>query len=379
MDFTFSEAQTAVRESARAVFAGMATPERVAEIEAGDERVDRALWGALAAAELLGLAIPVTEGGGGLGVTELCLLLEAQGSWVAPVPLWATLVLGALPIARFGTPGQRRRWLPGVAAGATFLTAALSGAAASVVPAPPVLAEPEGDAWRLHGTELAVPQAHLAARIVVPATTAEGAVVLTLVDPGAAGVALERAVTTNREVHPHLLLDGVEVPSSEVLAGPDRGAAALGWTIAVGVTGLCALSAGVIDAALQRTADHLNERHQFGRPLSAFQGTMLRAADAAIDLEAIRVTLWQAAWRLDTGREAAEAVAVAKWQASERGQRAVHSTQHLHGGTGADITHPIHRYFLWGKQIELALGGPSLHLARLGALIAARYTEEVAS
>ena len=94
---------------------------------------------------------------------------------------------------------------------------------------------------------------------------------------------------------------------------------------------------------------------------------MLRAADAAIDIEAMRVTWQNAAWRFDTGRDAADAARVAKWQASERGQRTVHATQHLHGGMGADITYPIHRYFLWGKQIELLLGGPSAQLARLGA------------
>ena len=61
---------------------------------------------------------------------------------------------------------------------------------------------------------------------------------------------------------------------------------------------------------------------------------------------------------------------MAKWQAAERGQRAVHATQHLHGGMGADVSYPIHRYFLWGKQIELLLGGPSAQLSRLGADIA---------
>lgn len=92
---------------------------------------------------------------------------------------------------------------------------------------------------------------------------------------------------------------------------------------------------------------------------------------AAIDLEAVRVTLWQAAWRLDIGREASNAVAVAKWQASERGRRMVHATQHVHGGVGADVTYPIHRCFLWGKQIELLLDGPSWHLDRLGSTLAA--------
>jgi len=134
--------------------------------------------------------------------------------------------------------------------------------------------------------------------------------------------------------------------------------------------GLAALQIGVCDAALAQTAAHLNEREQFGRTLSSFQGTMLRMADAGIDTEALRVTAWQAAWRLDEGKEADEAVLVAKWQAAEGGQRVVHATQHLHGGTGADIGYPIHRYFLWGKQIETELGGPSLTLARLGQLIA---------
>jgi acyl-CoA dehydrogenase len=97
---------------------------------------------------------------------------------------------------------------------------------------------------------------------------------------------------------------------------------------------------------------------------------MLRAADAAIDTESIRVTMWQAAWRLDNGLDADLAVTVASWFAAEAGQRAVFATQHLHGGMGADISYPIHRYFLWGKQIELLLGAPSSQLARLGGQLA---------
>jgi len=288
-------------------------------------------------------------------------------------------VLGALPIARFGTPEQRARFLPGVAAGEVLLSAALSGTTESTSGRPRVAAEPDGDGWRLDGTELAVPAAHVAARVLVPARTPEGEVVVALVDPAGPGARTERAVTTNREIHPHLHLDGAPVGPADVLAGPGGGAGALGYMLEAARTGLCALQVGLTESALAQTAAYLNQRHQFGRPLSAFQGAMLRAADAAIDIEAMRVTLWQAAWRLDTGREAAEAVAVAAWQAAERGQRVVHATQHLHGGMGADISYPIHRYFLWGKQIELQLGGPTRQLARLGALIAAGAGRPAAS
>jgi alkylation response protein AidB-like acyl-CoA dehydrogenase len=340
-------------------------------VEKSDDRIDRELWHALADADLLGLAVPESEEGAGHGLMELGLLLEAQGNFVAPVPLWATLVLGALPIARFGSAEQRQRWLPGVVSGETILTGALTGSAASPTSRPPMRATAQGGGWVLEGTELAVPQGHLAARIVVPAHTADGGIVLALVDPDDAGVSLERAVTTNREIHPHLHLAEVRVGPDDVVAAPERGGAALDDLLTAATIGLCALQVGVCESALTQTATYLNTRHQFGRPLSTFQGTMLRAADAAIDIEAMRVTWQNAAWRYDTSRDAAEAARVAKWQASERGQRAVHATQHLHGGMGADITYPIHRYFLWGKQAELLLGGPSVQLSKLGSAIAA--------
>ena len=372
MDFAFTDEQLAVSEAATGLFAGLVDPERVAGIEQSDERVDHDLWQALAKADLLGLAVPEHDGGAGHGLLELCLLLEAQGNAVAPVPLWSTLVLGALPLARFGANDQKQRWLPRVVAGDTILTAALNGTAASPTSTPPVWAEADGDGWILDGLELAVPQAHVAARIVVPASTGsgDGHVVIALVDPHADGVTLERTVTTNREIHPHVRLEGVRIDHAEALAAPGAGRAVLDDIVTAATIGLCALQVGVCESALTQTAAYLNTRQQFGRPLSTFQGTMLRAADAAIDIEAMRVTWQNAAWLYDTGRDAAEAARVAKWQASERGQRAVHATQHLHGGMGADITYPIHRYFLWGKQIELLLGGPSAQLARLGADIA---------
>jgi len=376
MDFAFTDEQEAVSEAAIGLLSGVVDPDRILSVEQTDDMVDRELWAALSAADLLGLAVPEVHGGAGHGLTELCLLLQAQGNVVAPVPLWATLVLGALPLAQFGSPELQARWLPGLVAGDVMLTAALNGVAMGVHGVPPVSATAVGDGWVLNGTELAVPQAHLAQRIVVPAHTADEEIVLLLVDPQLPGVSLERTVTTNREIHPHLHLTDVAVPAGEVLVDPTSARAALESLLMAATAGLCALQVGVCESALRQTALYLNQRNQFGRPLSSFQGTMLRAADAAIDIEAMRVTLWNATWLFDSGRDATDAVQVAKWQASERGQRTVHATQHLHGGMGADITYPIHRYFLWGKQLELLLGGPSLQLARIGVGIAARALAE---
>jgi 3-oxocholest-4-en-26-oyl-CoA dehydrogenase beta subunit len=376
MDFSFTEEQQAVAEAATALLSGLVDPDRVAAAEGTEDAVDRALWQALAQADLLGLAVPEIHGGAGYGLMELCLLLEAQGNVVAPVPLWSTLVLGALPLAQFGHPAQQGRWLPRVVSGEVMLTAALTSSANGVRGLPSTEATPHVGGWVLSGVELAVPQAHLAGCILVPARSPDGGVLIALVDPKSPGVELERARTTNREIHPHLHLTHVSVLFEDVMVGPESGRAALDDMLVAAATALCALQVGVCEAALRQTAAYLNQRTQFGRPLSTFQGTMLRAADGAIDIEAMRVTLQRAAWLYDTGRDASEAARVAKWQASERGQRTVHATQHLHGGLGADVTYPIHRYFLWGKQIELLLGGPSLQLSRLGAQIAARAWED---
>jgi alkylation response protein AidB-like acyl-CoA dehydrogenase len=365
MDFTFTEAQDAVRELAAQIFEGHATTERVKEIERSDERVDRDLWQALADAGLLAIAVPEEHGGSGLGLIELCLLLEQQGRRVAPVPLWATLVLGALPIAEFGTREQQRAWLPGVANGDVVLTAALSEHGINDPLRPQVAATRDGTTWRLDGAKLSVPAAHVADRVLVPASTADGELAVFLVDPAGPGVERAVATTTDRSKVAHL--EFTSAPAEQI---GDDGRRATAWLLDRALVGLCAMQVGVGEAALRIAADYTSQRQQFGRPLSTFQGVALKAADAYIDTEAMRVTLWQAAWRLTAGLDATREVMVAKWWASEGGQRVVHVTQHLHGGMGADVDYPVHRYFLWGKQIEDTLGGASAQLARLGYVLA---------
>ena len=183
-----------------------------------------------------------------------------------------------------------------------------------------------------------------------------------LVDPASPGAEVEPLATTDRQSHGNLVLSGLRASDADVV-GDARAAT---WCLDRMLTGLCALQVGVAEEAVELAAKYTSDCVQFGRPLSTFQGVALRAADAFIDTEAMRVTMWQAAWRLSEGLDARREVLVAKWWASEAGQRVVHATQHLHGGIGADVEYPVHRYFLWGKQIENALGGASAVLATLG-------------
>ena len=134
---------------------------------------------------------------------------------------------------------------------------------------------------------------------------------------------------------------------------------------------LCCTAIGICEEALRLTAEYTKTREQFDRPIATFQAVGQRAADAYIDTEAVRLTAWQAAWRLSEGLPATEQVAIAKFWCAEGGQRVVHAAQHLHGGMGVDRDYPLHRYFLWAKELELTLGGATASLLGLGALLAA--------
>jgi alkylation response protein AidB-like acyl-CoA dehydrogenase len=372
MDFDLSEEQAAISDLAAQILTDRLGPERLAELDADPDWFAREEWAELAKADLLGIALPEADGGGGYGIFEACLVLEQVGRAVAPLPYLATIVLGALPVAAFGSDEQRAALLPGVIAGETILTAGLVEAGGALAPAvPATVARREGDGWQLHGEKLFVPAAHLASRMLVPARTSDdGAVGVFLVDPKAANVTLERLVTTSGEPQFRVVLDQVEVGPDALLGGADGGRAIVGWISDRALVGVCAIQTGVCEAAVRMTATYTSERKQFDTPIATFQAVAHRAADAYIDATGVRFTTWLAAWRLSAGLPAADEIDVAKFWAADGGQRVVHGAQHLHGGIGVDKDYPLHRYFLWAKTLELPLGGATEHLRSLGARLA---------
>ena len=369
MDFSLSETQESVRDLARQIFADRVTHERLLAQERAGEWFDMELWQALVSGGLPAVAIPERVGGSGLGILELCLVLEEQGRHVAPVPLFATSLCGALPIAEFGTTAQQDRWLRPVVDEGALLSAAFVELGATDPTAPRCTARRETGGWRLSGAKECVPVADQALVVLVPARAPEG-VRLFAVDPRGSGVTLERQITTSREPQFRLVLDGAKVADDAVLGAPGRGEAMTAWLADRAMLGLAAIQLGVVQSALRDTAAYIAQRKQFGRPIATFQGVALRAADAWIDVEALRAVVMQAAWQASAGRDASAAIGAAKWWAATAGQRIVHTAQHLHGGTGSDLEYPVHRYFLWSKQNELLLGGARRQADRLGRLVA---------
>jgi hypothetical protein len=366
VDFSFGEEQQHVRELARTVLEKEVDAARLRTAEQSADGIDDELWARLAETNLLGIAVPEEHGGLGFGFLELCTLLEEIGRCVAPVPAVATLVLGALPLAAFGTAAQRARWLPEVAAGRALLSAALVETGLADPRRCATQARPDRSGWSLHGEKRDVPCARRAARILVPAATPEG-VAIFLVDPGAPRVERVAGRRSTGEPSFALRMDGVRVAADERLGGVDLdGAAASAWIHERALVATAAVQTGVADRALRMTADYARERVQFGVPIGSFQAVQHRCADAFIDVDALRWCTWRAAWRLAEGLPAAREAAVAKFWAAEAGARVANAALHLHGGLGADVDYPIQRYFLWSRALELELGGAEPQLAWLG-------------
>lgn len=373
MDFDFSEEQRELRQLAAKIFADMAdhAQQRRVETDGEDPRFDKKLWSALAGAGLLGLTVPEELGGAGLGFLEACIVIEEAGRAAAPVPLSAATVFGILPVARYASSETARRWLPRAANGEAVLTACLGGVVGDPLRPPAVAATGDGPGrFRLEGVLHDVP-AGLAADAVVVAATAEEGTGLFLVEPEAAGLARRRQDATDNRVEAEIDLDGLAVDAAGVLVAPGpAGDEAHRWCTDRARTALCVEVAGACKAAVDLTATYTAERVQFGKPVATFQAVGQRAADAYIDAEGVRLTAWQAAWRLDRELPAAAEVAVAKFWADDGAQRVVHGAQHLHGGVGVDRDYPLHRYYLLVKHLAPMLGGATASLLRLGDLLA---------
>ncbi|MEW2176177.1 acyl-CoA dehydrogenase family protein [Streptomyces sp. NPDC005406] len=404
MDFTFTEEQAAAVEAARAVFSGVApdavpSPSLVPGAVAED--IDRPLWAALATGDLLSLTLSPEHGGAGLDLVALCLVLRESAKVLARVPLLETCAV-AMALQRFGDRDLAAELLPGIGRGDLVLTVGANGRTGHDPAELAVTARPDGElsdsdsgsgsesggsessgsgsgsgsgsagrSWVLDGMQSGVPWAQAADWIAVPAHAVDGRAVLALIRRDDDGVTVAEQVSTNGELFGEVRLEGVRIEARRLIDA----AGAWEWLRSVLTTGTCALALGLGEAVLAMTSQYTGKREQFGFPVATFQAVAVQAADRYIDLRAMEVTLWQAAWRIDVGGAGALPpagdVAVAKIWASDGVRRVVQTAQHLHGGFGADTDYPLHRFHAWAKQIELSLGPAAAHEEALGDLLAA--------
>ena len=308
---------------------------------------------------------------------ELCTLCEEIGRSVAWVPLWPVLAVSGQAISRWGTEAAKSRVLPELVRG-DIVTAALTDAGSDDPARPATEAKAAEHGWTLTGSKLQVPSWDVSEAVLIPAIVGSGIGLFRLARK-AEGVNAVPQETTTGAVEWDLHLDNTACDPDDLLIEEEVGEVALNWMVARATLAICALHLGLADRMLEMTAEYTSNRRQFGRPIATFQAVQQRLGDSYVDVQAMRWTMWQAAWSLDSDHDSSAEVAVAKAWASEAGQRVASACLHLHGGLGVDRSYPLHRYFLRSKQLELQFGSGTENLSSLGTLLAAGPFPQYAS
>lgn len=369
MNFNYSEDQLAIKDVADRMFRDLGGDDTIKQCFKAEKPFHAELWQQLGGAGLLGTALPAEFGGSDMGMTELCIVLEAQGRAVAPVPLIESIVACALPIAQFGGDSLKKSLLPAVVSGEKIL--------ASVRPynglqrLAPLSATTSANGWILNGVSTLSLYAPIANGFLVEANLGNGSKWVGYCDASSKGISITTQKAGSGETAGQIRFDNVDVKNGNCIAVGDEADALLEWQSLRLYTAMAAQQVGILREAMQRTATYTNERKQFNRSLSSFQAVAQQAADGYMAVEALQGVLWRALDDLDNGNGlAALSSRVAKFWLCDSGHKAAHIFLHLHGGIGQDLDYPLHRFFTWAKKNELMFGNAQQHSAALGKLIA---------
>ncbi|UTW12280.1 acyl-CoA dehydrogenase family protein [Marinobacterium rhizophilum] len=364
MDFSLSEEQRAIADMATGLFTDFCTDERLRDFDETGATQMTDLWQTCIETGLHSLFIPEAAGGSDLGMTELMLVLEAQGRSLALVPLWRHQVASAA-LAEFA-PAHFAGLLESAAAGSDILTLSVTDQSRST--GLTLMATQTDAGWVLNGRAAAVPGATEAAAALVLAQTAQGVcpVCVRFDTPGLSRI---EGVLTQGESVADLEFDQVQLSAEALLP-----ANATQWLEERAIAAQAALQLGVSQEQVRRTVEYVNERTQFERRIGQFQAVQMSMADCQVAVETLRSALWQLCYRLDAGLPAPSEALATAWLACEAGHSIGHKAQHVHGGIGVDLTYPIHRYLYWSRALSLSLGGSRATLERLGDWLATHDT-----
>ncbi|HEX3521189.1 MAG TPA: acyl-CoA dehydrogenase family protein [Stellaceae bacterium] len=377
MDIGFTEEQELLRDSARRFFESECTTQFVRQRMAEPAAITDEFWRKLAEQGWLGIVYPEEEGGSGLGLVDLVVLMEEMGRAVMPGPFLSTVLLGGAAIAEAGAPARRRQWLPQIVVGSAKAALAwtepnLRWDAAGVT----LRAHEVGGGFRLSGTKMFVGDAHLADILVVAARTRDGStmedgVSLFLVPKDTPGLTVSVLPTIDEtRKFCEVRLDNVVLPAAALLGEIHQGWAPLSKVIARATVALAAEMCGGAQQVLDMTVAYAKMRVAFGKPIGSYQGVKHQAADMLVALENAKSLTYYAAWAVDQGLdEAPLAVSMAKAAASDMSRKIAGTGIQLHGGIGMTWEHDLQLYFKRAKASEVAFGDATWHRERVAQLM----------
>jgi alkylation response protein AidB-like acyl-CoA dehydrogenase len=357
LDLEFSPEQTMLRETVRGVCASTCPLAVVRELEDDPVGYRPDLWKQLAHLDLIGLQLPEQFGGSGMTAVEGVVLYEELGRALAPSPHFVSAVLAGGAITVGGNPGQKEEWLPRIVSGEAILTPAWLEPDNGFGPrGVQVRAEADGDGFVLSGVKRHVAFATAATRLLVLARTgpAPSDVDLFLVDPGLPGVTLTQQLSIGSDAQYRVDLDGVRVGAADRIGGPASGWSTWEAVMYDAIILVAAQAVGGAQYALEITVQYAKDRHQFDKPLGAFQALAHYLADASTAVDGAEQLVHEAAWARAAGRDVAKLAPMAKLFACRTFRDVTAMAQQVFGGIGFTVEFDIQLYFRRAKQLQLS-------------------------
>jgi alkylation response protein AidB-like acyl-CoA dehydrogenase len=357
LDLDFSQEQEMLRQTVRDVLEKHCPLEVVRDMEDSPTGYPLSLWTQLGELDLIGLLLPEEHGGSGMTLVEGVALYEELGRALAPTPHFVSAVMAGGVIAAAGSEAQKSEWLGGIASGERIITTAWLEPENGFSPlGVEVRAVPQSDGtFHLSGIKRHVTFASAADRLLVLARTGdeEQAIDCFLVDPTSVGVQLRQQFSISSDTQYEVTLDNV------VLSENDRiGPAGTGWAtwqevLEGGLVLLAAQAVGGARYALEITTQYAKDRHQFDKPLGAFQALAHYLADAVTNLDGAEQLVHEAAWAGATGRSLTSLAPMAKHAACSTFRDITAMAQQIFGGIGFTLDFDIQLYFRRAKQQQM--------------------------
>lgn len=334
----------------------------------------RDLWRNFAEMGFTGVLIPESHGGLGLGHVEAGVIAEEIGRTLAPSPFLATAVLAASAFTQAGTDRQKEKYLPDMAAGKLIAALATDEASKHRPLQIGLTAVPADNGFVLNGEKIMVIDGHVADLLIVSARTAGkpgelDGITLFLVEPGTAGVRVERTVMVDAHNAARIRFDNVHVPQDAMLGQRDRGGPVLERILDIGRTVVASELLGIADETFARTMTYLKERRQFNVLIGEFQALQHRAAHLYSEIEITRAGILHALQMLDeASAKSAATAAMAKARAGTTTTLAVQEGVQMHGGMGMTDEFEIGFFMKRARVLQELFGDANFHADRLATL-----------
>ena len=374
-NFGLNEEQLMLQRTVRRYVEKECTTEFVREMMEDANGYSPKMWQDLAGMGLLGVNIPEADAGSGMGLVELIVVIEQMGRAIFPGSLLETMMV-AEAISEGGNGDQKKSYLPKIANGELIGTLAIDEPGgfwdAEAVQA---TAKREGGRYRLSGTKLFVPYAHVADLMVCAVRTSEGGrpeegVTLLLVEPKNDGAKVETLPTMDESYKLcEVSLDGVSVSASQVLG--EEGA---GWHLWDKIRQKATVLAsaemvGGAERVMEIIVAYSKERQQFDKLIGSFQAIKHRCVDMLVDVVSSRGCVYYAAWAVENQAKDAEiAVSSAKAYASDAYVNASQKALQSFGGIGFTWEHDIHLFMKRARRLEMTFGDATFHRERMASL-----------